>query len=109
MPAVDLTQLNLAPRHLETLRGLLAAHVPQAEVWAYGSRVNGPAHQGSNLDMVLRNPADLQAEVKGWGELQEALQESDLPMLVETHIWGWLPPSFQRNIEARYVILQTPK
>lgn len=33
---------------------LLGQHVPQAEVWAYGSRVNGGAHEGSDLDLVLR-------------------------------------------------------
>jgi predicted nucleotidyltransferase len=24
------------------------------EVWAYGSRVNGSAHEGSDLDLVIR-------------------------------------------------------
>lgn len=26
------------------------------EVWAYGSRVNGDAHEGSDLDLVIRTP-----------------------------------------------------
>ncbi len=26
------------------------------EVWAYGSRVNGAAHEGSDLDLVIRGP-----------------------------------------------------
>ncbi|WP_394370317.1 nucleotidyltransferase domain-containing protein [Pedobacter segetis] len=26
------------------------------QVWAYGSRVNGDAHVGSDLDLVIRTP-----------------------------------------------------
>lgn len=109
MPVRELSQLNLAPRHLTALRQLLMAHVPQAEVWAYGSRVNGEAHEGSDLDIVLRNPIDLQAAVSGAAELKEAIQASHLPMLVEVHLWANFPPAFHRNIEACYVVLQTGK
>ena len=106
MPRRDLKQLLLDPRHLAALRALLARHVPQAEVWAYGSRVNGGAHEGSDLDIVLRSPQDLKAETEGWMDLKEALQESALPMLVEVHDWAHLPQGFHRNIEQGYVVLQ---
>lgn len=106
MPRPELSGLMLEPRHLHTLRTLLAQHVPQAQVWAYGSRVNGDAHEGSDLDLVLRNPSDLTQDVPGRAELQQALQDSLLPMLVETHAWSHLPASFQRAIEAAYVELQ---
>ena len=33
---------------------LLRRHVPEAEVWAYGSRVNGRSHDASDLDIVPR-------------------------------------------------------
>ena len=76
MPQVELAHLHLAPQHLGQLQTLLAAHVPAAEVWAYGSRVTGGAHEGSDLDLVLRHPQDLGQDVEGWFELKEALQES---------------------------------
>ena len=44
MPQRDLALLQLLAKHLHTLQVLLAQHVPQAEVWAYGSRVMGGAH-----------------------------------------------------------------
>jgi predicted nucleotidyltransferase len=106
MPQLDLSRLLLPARHLHTLQTLLAQHVPHAEVWAYGSRVNGGAHEGSDLDVVLRNPADLAQDVEDWFELKEALQESTLPMLVEVHLWSRLPKAFHPNIEAGYVVLQ---
>lgn len=56
MPKLDLTHLMLPSKHLHTLQTLLAQYVPQAEVWAYGSRVTGGAHEGSDLDVVLRTP-----------------------------------------------------
>lgn len=107
MPQLDLKQLQLPARHLHTLQALLAQYTPHAEVWAYGSRVTGGAHEGSDLDVVLRNPTDLTHDVDGWVELKEALQESALPLLVEVHLWPRLPAMFHRNIEAGYVVVQT--
>ncbi len=106
MPALNLLALDLSERHLHTLQALLAKHTPQAQVWAYGSRIHGHAHEGSDLDLVLRNLDDLTQDVLGWLELKEALQASDLPMLVDVHLWSRLPQAFQANIQAGYVQLQ---
>lgn len=109
MPQLELSHLQLPRQYLQALQTLLAGHVPQAEVWAYGSRVNGNAHEGSDLDLVLRNPGNLTLDVGGWEALKEALQESHLPMLVEVHNWAHLPTTFHRNIEAEYVVVQQGK
>lgn len=106
MPALELTALDLSERHRQRLQALLALHTPQAQVWAYGSRVNGNAHEGSDLDLVLRLRTDLSQDVPGWDALKHALQESDLPILVDVHQWSRLPPAFHANIEAAYVVLQ---
>lgn len=106
MPKREIAELDLSPRHLAALRQLLAQHAPQAQVWAYGSRVTGGAHEGSDLDIVLRNPTHLSQASAVWCDLQEALRESDLPMLIDLHDWARLPPEFQRNIERAYVELQ---
>ena len=42
-------RLSLAPRYRCIVEDLLRRHVPDAEVWAYGSRVNGQSHDGSDL------------------------------------------------------------
>jgi type I restriction enzyme S subunit len=106
MPRLDLSRLNLPAHHLKTLQALLAEHVPDAEVWAYGSRVTGGAHDGSDLDLVLRDPADLSSVPEGWLDLKEGLAASSLPMLVDVHVWPHLPEDFRRNIEAVYVVVQ---
>jgi predicted nucleotidyltransferase len=106
MPRLDPSRLALPAQHLRTLQALLTRHVPDAEVWAYGSRVTGGAHDGSDLDLVLRNPADPAAATQGWLDLQDALRDSTLPMLVDIHLWSHLPDDFHRNIEDGYVVLQ---
>lgn len=106
MPQLEITQLALPPQHLKTLQALLAQHTPTATVWAYGSRVNGQAHDTSDLDLVLRNPPDLKQSADGFFDLKEALQESSLPILVDIHDWAHLPQAFHRNIEAGYVVVR---
>lgn len=90
--------LDLRPEWLELLRRLLAEHLPGAEVWAYGSRVNGTAHEGSDLDLVARNPDDPGRPLPGLWPLREALSESDLPILVDVLDWALIPESFRREI-----------
>lgn len=106
MPQLDPACLHLRPRDLAVLRQLLAQHVPQAQVWAYGSRVTGQSHETSDLDLVLRNPEDLKASTEGFFDLKEALQESAIAILVDVHDWAHLPESFHRNIERAYVELK---
>jgi predicted nucleotidyltransferase len=109
MPPPELRGLALAPRHLAELRALLQRHVPDAEVWAFGSRVTGSSHEGSDLDLVLRNAQDSTQPVAGLADLREALQSSALPMLVEAQDWSHLPAAFHAAIEQAYAVLQMPR
>lgn len=98
-------RLDLPRRYREQIEALLRKHVPGVEVWAYGSRVKGKSHKGSDLDLVLRGP-DLQRIPSGQlAELIEALEGSNVPIIVQTHDWARLPERFQREIEREYVVL----
>lgn len=96
---------NLPKQYLEQVMALLRAHAPQAEVWAYGSRVSG-GHAASDLDLVLRNPANHDAETLGLFDLKEAFIESDLPIRVDIMDWARIPESFHREIERAHVVIQ---
>lgn len=100
-------KLKLKPDHLRLLRELLNAYAPGAEVWAYGSRVNGGWHEGSDLDLVVRNPARLDQPQKKLYLLRDALEESNLPMLVDVLDWARLPEEFKREIERQYVVVRS--
>ncbi len=98
-------RLDLPRRYREQIEALLREHVPGVEVWAYGSRVNGRSHEGSDLDLVLRGPDLKRIDSGQLGDLIEALEESNVPILVQTHDWARLPEGFHREIEQEYVVL----
>ena len=106
MPKHNLSHLYLEGKYLRALQVLLKEHVSDAEIWAYGSRVTGQAHSGSDLDLVLRHATDLTKEVPNWLNLKRALQESTIPILIDLHLWWQLPKAFQENIKQDYVVIQ---
>ena len=100
-----MTRLDLSPRHREEIEDLLHEHVPGVEVWAYGSRVDGRSHEGSDLDLVLRGAELRPIPFDTLQCLEEAIRDSSLPFLVEVRDWALLPETFHREIERGYVVL----
>ena len=98
-------RLHLSPRHRAQLEALLREHLPGVEVWAYGSRITGASHDGSDLDLVLRAPDLQKIPIGRLSDLWEALRESTIPFLVETRDWARLPEGFHGEIERDYVVL----
>jgi len=99
--------LDLPAKYLSLLLQALDAHVPDAEVWAYGSRVKAQAHDGSDLDLVLRNPGQLDRAQDRLPALRDALEESNIPILMEVLDWARLPAEFRREIERSHVVVRT--
>ena len=97
--------LHLSSRHCEEIETLLHKHLPDVEVWAYGSRVNGQSHDGSDLDLVLRGPKLAEIDTSRLADFIEALQDSTIPFLVEARDWARLPKSFHREIERKHAVL----
>ena len=98
-------RLALPRRYRDQLEALLREHVPGVEVWAYGSRVNGESHDGSDLDLVLRSTT-LEPLGDGYLDLIYELEQSSSPILVQAHDWARLPESFHREIEREYVVVE---
>ena len=82
---------------------LVRAHLPDVDVWAYGSRVNGNARPHSDLDIVAFTAPGQNEQV---ADLRHAFEESDLPFTIDLFAWDDLPESFHRHIERGYVVLQ---
>ena len=102
--------LSLRSEQVQELRRLIATHLPHEEVWAYGSRVDGTAHDTSDLDLVVRHPGDLKTrQGAAFSELKEAFSESNLPLLVDLLDWARLPPAFWSNITEQHVVLYSPE
>ena len=79
-----MAKLFLRPQDKVALSNLLAHFLPNVTAWAYGSRINGTAHEGSDLDIVLRSH-DLSPinSVMLEGFIQ-ALKESTIPISKNT-------------------------
>lgn len=101
--------LDLAPQQLVQLLELLRQTVPDAEVWAYGSRVTHTAHEGSDLDLVVRRPDNPEAPRPDLHRLRDALAESNLPIVVEVLDWARLPEAFRREVQRCKVVLHAPQ
>jgi len=94
--------INLLPRHFEMLRKIFEEYCPKAEIWAYGSRVHGDSHEGSDLDMTVKSFNDPSKKLR---ELKELLEDSRIPFLMDISEFDRLPSYFQEEIKKNYVIL----
>lgn len=90
--------INLEPRSLEIVKAILARHVPQAEVLAFGSRVRGTPRPYSDLDLAIRSTKVL--SIQEMGTLKEAFEASPLPIRVDLVDWYRTSPEFQDIIRA---------
>ena len=94
--------IQMTDTQREMLLGFLRRFIPGAAVWAYGSRVRHAARPHSDLDLVVFTSA---AQRRSVGELTEALSESDLPFVVDLHVWDEVPERFHEIIRKEYVVL----
>ncbi|MDE0291586.1 MAG: nucleotidyltransferase domain-containing protein, partial [Candidatus Dadabacteria bacterium] len=78
--------LDISPDDLTTVRKILAEHVPDLEVKAFGSRASWTARQYSDLDLVLMTDEPL--DVSRMASLREAFIESNLPYIVDIVDWA---------------------
>lgn len=95
----------LRSKDRETLLQIFSLMNVPFEVWAYGSRVSGQAHEGSDLDLVIRTGSLQKLPIEVLLEVKEKIQESNIPVIVEIFDWARLPESFHRNINAHHEVL----
>jgi len=95
-------KLFIKPEYLKMLTDIFDKYCPHAEIWAYGSRIKGEAHEGSDLDLAVKN---LNSNEITTYELKEIISESNIPFLVDIHEFDHLPASFQKEILGNYIVI----
>ena len=75
---------------------------PKSIIWAFGSRIDGSAHPGSDLDLAI---VDYGQKDTDYIELKETLTQSNIPFLIDIFGFNKLPESFRREIKRNYVVL----
>jgi predicted nucleotidyltransferase len=93
--------LDLTPDQLALVRGLLARHVPDRQVRAFGSRVKGRARRWSDLDLVAMGREALPD--LALAHLPADLEDSDLPFRVDLLEARDLPPIWTEGFESMSV------
>ncbi len=100
------SKLYLRDKDKQRLLKLLANYLPNVTAWAYGSRVKGEAHEASDLDLVLRSTDLSRIPIDTLEDFLQALNDSNIPILVEARDWARLPVSFHEEILKDYVVLE---
>ena len=96
--------IDIRPAHLQTIKRILAEHVSDCEIRAFGSRVKGRAKVYSDLDLAVVCQEDLSADCLR--HLKEAFEKSTLPFRVDVLDWNRTSVSFCKVIEQGYEVIQ---
>ena len=96
--------IDITPTQLETVKRILAELVPGYEVRAFGSRVTPAAKDYSDLDLAVVGASPLDSDTLRL--LQEAFEESDLPIRVDVLDWSAISESFRKVIDTQFEVIQ---
>ena len=91
--------LDLDRQYLNEVLSILKKHVPDCEILAFGSRVNGRAQRFSDLDLALVGKERL--DWRRLEELKDAFSESDLPIMIDVLDWHAISKEFRKIIEKQ--------
>ena len=92
--------LSLKDEYLQELKDIFNRYCPKAEIWAYGSRLTGDCHSGSDLDLTVKSFNEAN---KNLYELKSLLSDSNIPFIIDINEFDKLPDYFQEEIKKGYV------
>lgn len=92
--------IDITPEQRQLVCSIFATHLPDTEVWAYGSRVHWNATPSSDLDLVA-----FCSDKSGLANCRDAFAESSLPFRVDLFLWDEIPENFQDRIKQEYAVL----
>ena len=86
------------------VQGILETLIPQREVWAVGSRVNGRVKAYSDLDIAVMGEIPLSMATVA--DLTQAFSDSDLPFKVDMVLWSETSEDFRRVIADKHTVIR---
>jgi predicted nucleotidyltransferase len=97
--------MQLQDKHRAELEQIFESIDLPIEILAFGSRVTGGSHEGSDLDLVIRTN-DLSPVASAiFTQLIETIRDSNIPFLVQLIDWAKIPESFHVNINKNYEVI----
>lgn len=101
---MDLPNIAISPAEWTIIEDILKRHIPQHEVWAFGSRARRDEKPYSDLDLaiIVEQPLGLALVTA----LAEDFSESDLPYKVDIVDWATTSARFRAMIEKDKVVVR---
>ena len=96
--------IDIEEKHLIEIKRILSEQVPDCEVRAFGSRVEGKAENFSDLDLVLISNEKL--DRRRIERLKDAFAASNLPMTVDVIDYNSVSREFQQIINKQYEVIR---
>ena len=96
--------IDLRADYQQIVRDILNKHVPDREVWAFGSRARWRAKPFSDLDLAI-----ITDQALDWCDsaaLADDFSEFDRPFKVDLVDWAATSEAFRKIIERDRVVLQ---
>ena len=91
--------IKLRPKDWQRIIAIAQQTLPEnAQIIAYGSRVDGSAHQASDLDLMIKTPDDQKLLITQLIEFKEALRQSNIPILIDVFDWHKTPQTFKDTL-----------
>lgn len=97
-----MNNLFIDNKYLAELKDIIKRLYPKSVIWAFGSRIDGSAHSGSDLDLAIVGYGQEETDYTG---LKEELKESSIPFLIDIFELDKLPENFQQEIKRHHIIL----
>jgi len=92
--------IAISENSLNMVKEILSKTVPDCEVRAFGSRVDGTGREHSDLDLALIGKEKLGVSILG--NVREAFMESTLPFRVDVLDYNAVSENFRKIIDTDY-------
>jgi hypothetical protein len=93
-----MSAINISETELLVVKNILIRHIPEYDVYVFGSRVCGNARKSSDLDLAIMS--DVPLETMRMIDLKSAFSESDLPFKADLVDWASINENFHKIIES---------
>ena len=94
--------MQVSEAEIKIIVDIIKKHVPDYEVWIFGSRFHGTAKESSDLDLVVIGEHKL--PLSQMADLRYAFQESDLLFSVDITDWNKISKKFQSIISKGHEV-----
>ncbi len=96
--------IQVKDNDLLEIKRILKEIIPEYEVWAFGSRINGNPKPYSDLDLAIITSNGLDFGLKA--KLKEQFEISNISFRIDIIDWASISENFRKIIKGNYQIIQ---